>query len=165
VIDVRPCTERDLRRLESAWPVPGDVHASHFRAQERGDTTFLIAWSDSTVLGTGVVRWSDLLGYQLSGLLPGCPEICHLQVRPEYRGEGVGSRLIAAAEDLVRSRGITKVGVVVGVDNPRAAALYQRLGFVSTGQTIVGEYDWQDDEGRIHHEVETNAVLVKDLNT
>ena len=165
MIDVRPCTEQDLRRIESAWPVPGGVHVSHFRAQERGDTTFLIAWSDSTVLGTGVVRWNDRQEYQLSGLLPGCPEICHLQVRPEYRGEGVGSRLIAAAEDLVRSRGLTKVGVVVADDNRRAAALYVRLGFVPTGQTIVGEYDWRDAEGQVHHEVETNDVLVKVLNT
>ncbi|GAA3782132.1 hypothetical protein GCM10022403_015840 [Streptomyces coacervatus] len=59
-----------------------------------------------------------------------CPEIGGLGVRPEeLRSRGIGTQLIGAAEELARERGLYKVGIGVGRDNPRAAALYARLGY------------------------------------
>jgi ribosomal protein S18 acetylase RimI-like enzyme len=45
------------------------------------------------------------------------------------RGQGVGSRLIAAIEEIARARchHTTVIGVLMG--NTRAHALYDRLGF------------------------------------
>jgi ribosomal protein S18 acetylase RimI-like enzyme len=163
-VDIRPCSLQDLERLVISWPVVGGVHEAHFRAQERGDTTYLVAWDEEIARGSGVVRWRNSPEYQLTGLLPGCPEICHLQVRPEYRSRGVGTQLIAKAEGLVRARALTRVGVVVADDNVGATALYVRLGFVPTGHTFLGEYDWTDGAGRLQHAVETNVVMLKSLD-
>ena len=45
------------------------------------------------------------------------------------RGQGLGSRLLAATLDLVTARGGEALRLAVGRDNPAARRLYARLGF------------------------------------
>lgn len=59
--------------------------------------------------------------------------VAHLGVRPETRGHGIGQALIEHLLDLGRTRGIEFASLDVAVTNPRAQALYERLGFVVTG--------------------------------
>ena len=47
----------------------------------------------------------------------------------ESRGEGLGTALVEAALDVARERGCKRVELDVSDDNPRARALYERLGF------------------------------------
>ncbi|MFF5368178.1 GNAT family N-acetyltransferase [Streptomyces sp. NPDC013187] len=62
-----------------------------------------------------------------------CPEINGLLVWPApLRSQGVGTALVHTAERLARERGIGVLGLGVGDDNPRAAALYARLGCLPT---------------------------------
>jgi GNAT superfamily N-acetyltransferase len=53
-----------------------------------------------------------------------------LAVIPEYRGRGVGRRLLAAVEEKARSLGCTKVTLEVLEANP-ARALYSAMGYSS----------------------------------
>lgn len=55
-----------------------------------------------------------------------------LAVFPEWRGRGIASRLIAAAEARHRTAG-KPLGLLVDTDNPRARQLYERLGFREIG--------------------------------
>ena len=52
-----------------------------------------------------------------------------LAVLPDWRGRGVGRRLLAAAEDRARQRGCCKLTLEVQDDNGRARALYLSFGF------------------------------------
>jgi ribosomal protein S18 acetylase RimI-like enzyme len=52
-----------------------------------------------------------------------------LTSRPESRGRGVGSALVAAAENLARQRGCHAMRLEVRVDNASALHLYERLGY------------------------------------
>lgn len=58
----------------------------------------------------------------------------HLGVDPAYRGQGVGAQLVAWLLERGRQRGCRCAVLDVAEDNPRAQALYQRLGFEVTGQ-------------------------------
>ena len=58
--------------------------------------------------------------------------ISHLGVSEELRGQGIGARLIEYLIDSVRQRGGRRVGLDVAVINPRAEALYERMGFEVT---------------------------------
>ena len=58
-----------------------------------------------------------------------------LAVAPECRGQGIGVQLIEHLIDLIRGRGGKRVGLDVALINPRAEALYQRIGFEVTGNT------------------------------
>ena len=46
-----------------------------------------------------------------------------------WRGQGIGTRALAFAEEWCRSRGLRALRLEVGHDNRRALGLYQRTGF------------------------------------
>ena len=67
-------------------------------------------------------------------------------VLPEYRGRGIGERLMRAALDAARAAGFEKIELNVYGRNTRATALYRKLGFVHEGtrvraKKLDGRYD------------------------
>jgi len=74
-------------------------------------------------------------------------QCCGAGARHAARGQGVGSTIIAAAEAIVVERvgangtGSRQLVLGVGLDNPRAAALYERLGYVRTGAVTTTTYE------------------------
>lgn len=60
--------------------------------------------------------------------------IAQLGVAPRARGKGIGALLITEAVRRMRAAGETDITLNVNVNNPRAAALYRRLGFTVTGR-------------------------------
>lgn len=77
------------------------------------------------------------LGMIVRGLrLPGGREaerdeyyISNLGVPPAAQGRGIGSRLLAFAEGKARAANLGKCSLVVGLHNPGARRLYERLGY------------------------------------
>ncbi len=57
----------------------------------------------------------------------------------EYRGRGLGKRLIRAALDAARAAGFERVSLSVYARNTRAVALYRKVGFVMEGTRIRGK--------------------------
>jgi ribosomal protein S18 acetylase RimI-like enzyme len=57
--------------------------------------------------------------------------IAYMAVEPSVRGGGIGSRLLAAAEDEARRRGLPYMGLMVTEDNAAARALYERAGYLT----------------------------------
>lgn len=53
-------------------------------------------------------------------------------VAPELRGTGTARRLVQSVLDWARDRGAARVALSVEGDNPRAARLYEKCGFVAT---------------------------------
>ena len=52
-----------------------------------------------------------------------------LAVRKSWRGQGLGTRLIAAAEAWVCDAGVSDIAILTAVGNASATALYRRLGY------------------------------------
>ncbi|WP_117193613.1 GNAT family N-acetyltransferase [Rhizobium terrae] len=52
---------------------------------------------------------------------------------PGYRDKGLGTRLITATLEAARKLGLHRVELHVHADNPRAIALYEKVGFVREG--------------------------------
>jgi len=48
---------------------------------------------------------------------------------PEAQGQGIATALIGFAEERAREHGITAMDLIVWDTNPRATALYERLGY------------------------------------
>ena len=66
-----------------------------------------------------------------------------LGVLPEFRGLGVGSRLLTAMRDRAFAEGHQRVGLIVDFDNPRAEKLYTSLGFQRVGEKrFLGHRMW-----------------------
>ncbi|MGN7356303.1 GNAT family N-acetyltransferase [Paenibacillus sp. SAF-054] len=52
-----------------------------------------------------------------------------LSVSPKFSGQGIGTKLIQAAEKRAKDRGYPKSAMAVVTDNTRAYSLYQHLGY------------------------------------
>ncbi|WP_126639644.1 GNAT family N-acetyltransferase [Embleya hyalina] len=66
-----------------------------------------------------------------------------LAVHPALRSCGLGTLLVRAAERRISERGLHIVELAVEEDNPRARALYERLGYAAYGRAP----DAWDEEG------------------
>lgn len=75
-----------------------------------------------------------LVGYLQLTPAGGGIEITRLYVAPERLGQGIGSRLLTAALDLPEVRAADAVRIEVWEENHGARRLYERFGFVATGE-------------------------------
>lgn len=55
--------------------------------------------------------------------------ICGMALFPEFRGRGIGSRLLALAEEHAREKGFDKLSLLVFEQNAGAKRLYERNGY------------------------------------
>lgn len=96
-------------------------------AAARGERAVLGAWDGKVLIGT-------------VSLLLDCPpnqphraEIAKLMTRVDYRGRGVGTRLMRAAENLAVQQGRTLL-VLDTATEEGASGLYEKLGFTLAGE-------------------------------
>jgi len=87
--------------------------------------------------GLGVVAVCDeiICGFGLLTLWPRSAEISDLIVNAQYRSRGIGSTVIRYLTEAARSLQVQTLEIGVALSNPRALALYRRLGF-NDGRTI-----------------------------
>lgn len=162
---IRACVAADVDVLEEHLPTGrNQVHAWFVGRQREGVCTYLAAYDDGVPVGTCVLSWEGLADPAARAAFPDCTEIRNLAVTPARRGEGFGTALIRHAEQLTRARLHTRVGLGVGVDNPAALRLYQRLGYADTGLRWNSTYRYYDPAGVEHTATEHNLVLVRALS-
>lgn len=64
---------------------------------------------------------------------------------PEYRGQGLGSRLLDLAEQIAREEGLHRMSVIVADDNAGARRLYERHGYVEAATLPCVKDGWETD--------------------
>ena len=128
---IRIATDADLpatEQLERAcFAADLSLKRRQLRYLRRRDTAvFLVAETAGQVIGEGIalVRRS---GPATSG------RIYSLAVDHGHRGRHVGQRLLTSMVDHLAARGVGRVYLEVDRTNAAAIALYQRLGFQTTG--------------------------------
>ncbi|MEU7824873.1 GNAT family N-acetyltransferase [Catellatospora sp. NPDC049133] len=163
-MEIRDCTAEDIDRLEEWQPTGRDrAHGTRFARHAAGTSSFLVAWSADSPLGSCEVLWNGPKEPAVQAAFD-CPEINGLQVWPPSRqGRGIGTALVAEAEDRARRRGVVLIGLGVADDNPRAAALYLRLGYAVTDCRYVDRWHYLDDAGVRHDQADPCVWLVKPL--
>jgi len=63
--------------------------------------------------------------------------ICGMALIPEYRGRGLGTRLLALAEEQAGNKGFDKLSLIVFEQNDGAKRLYERHGYNEVGRAAV----------------------------
>jgi len=79
--------------------------------------------------------------------------IITLDVRQDQRRRGLGSRLLATAEDWLRTEGVSLVRLETAVDNAPAIAFWQKSGYREVGRTR-GYYLGRLDAFRMEKELD-----------
>ena len=163
-VKIAECRAEDVDVLEGFDPTGANRwHAHKYQRQVAGLSTYLVAWDDGLPVGHGEVRWDGCASPTVLRAVPDCPELNGLVVyREEVRGRGIGTALIRAAVDRAAERGFVRIGLGVGDDNPGAARLYERLGFVPAVE-YVDVWRMRDEHGVEHRFEDPGWFLVKEL--
>jgi ribosomal protein S18 acetylase RimI-like enzyme len=129
---VIPLTIRDLTPEDlpsCAWSGSAAHLASIARALERawrGEVDYLAVCPPSGLpVALGGIDYAKT---------PGAGTLWQLAVHGALQSCGIGTILVQAAEQRIRARGLHRAELGVEECNPRACALYERLGYVSYGR-------------------------------
>jgi ribosomal protein S18 acetylase RimI-like enzyme len=147
---IRQVRESDLPALE--W----DGEYKHFRRLygeayervKRGRSAMWVADLPGTgLIGQAFVQYTCDRPELADGRLRGY--IYAFRVRPPYRGNGLGTRLLVTVEWDLRSHGYRYVTLNVAQDNPRARHLYEKNGYQVVAPEP-GVWSYQDEKGFWH---------------
>ncbi len=168
---IRACTLEDVPALECSLPSHGTgVHASFVALQAAGEVGYLAAWHggpderDAVALGSVLIRWAGDREADVRAALPEVPAISNLGVAPQFRGRGVGTALVRAAEEVIVAAGRDRVLIGVAHDNARAHQLYLALGYLESGVRYSSSYDFPDANGVLQRIHEQGTMLVRQLS-
>jgi GNAT superfamily N-acetyltransferase len=162
-VEIRPGSAADLATLVEAL---GERHwfADRLARQERGGGLVLVAWLEGRPAGEVFLDRGPAKEPEVRRHLPGVPQLDHLEVPGPFQGRGIGTALIHAAEATARQLGYERIALGVGLDNPKARRLYERLGYADWGHgTVVGTWVEHPDDGPPVTLSEVCDMLVKRL--
>ena len=133
-----------------------------------GRSTLLVALTDTIAVdvaaGRGVPSGVRPAAVGIAQLLhEAVPEVRNVGVLESHRGRGIGTALMAEAERLAAPVGRMRLGV--GIDNPSARRLYERLGYRPTGKVETTTYDFVDADGITRSATETDEWMEKELES
>jgi GNAT superfamily N-acetyltransferase len=163
MLEVRRASGADLGPLGAVFG--GSRHFfGDCLAREEGDGVLLVAWLDGRPVGDVFLARHEAREPEVRRWLPGVPRLVHLEVDGRLWRRGIGTALIRAGEDHARRLGHRRLALGVGVDNPGARRLYERLGYADWGHgTVVGTWQERDNDGPPVTHSEVLDTLVKDL--
>jgi ribosomal protein S18 acetylase RimI-like enzyme len=161
---IRSVEESDLPALE--W----DGEYTHFRL------LFRQAYTDMLAGGRLLLALEDLVREEIVGQIfiqfsssdarfadgHGRGYLYALRIKPHYRRQGLGTRLIRAAEDALCLMGMRVVSIGVAKDNLPARSLYERLGYRVLAD-LPGEWTYVDHLGKLQKVVEPAWLMEKRL--
>lgn len=162
-IKIRNLRRGDLPALE--W----EGEYIHFRRIFQ--SAFRSANEGASVLWIAELPGSGLVGQLFVQLYSSRPELADgnlrayiygFRIRPAYRGQGIGTRMMETAEEDLSRRGFSCVTLNVARDNPDARRLYERLGYRVVADEP-GIWSYFDHEGIQHHVNEPSWRMEKPL--
>ena len=94
------------------------------------DVTFLAAWSQGRVVGTGAAR--AMPAYAETGERA-FGEVKRMYVDPSLRGQRIGQQMLHQLESVMLRRGLTQARLETGEAQRAAVRLYERCGYRRCG--------------------------------
>jgi GNAT superfamily N-acetyltransferase len=161
--EIRPASDAELATLvavrgERRW------FTDRLARQQRGGGVLLVAWLEGRPVGEVFLECEPANESEVRRHLPGVPRLDHLEVLGPLWGQGIGTALIGVAEATARQLGHERIALGVGLDNPKARRLYERLGYGDWGHgTVVGTWVEYPDDGPPVTLSEACDMLIKRL--
>jgi ribosomal protein S18 acetylase RimI-like enzyme len=125
-------------------------------AYSRRQLQYLAFAANSTTLvevSKGIIRGFVIVLYRTGSSVAGIETV---NVDPVFRKKGVGTRLLASAEEDIRRKGARKIRLEVSIANHAGVALYEHSGFKKIG-LLKNYYSY-------NHEGSRDAIrMIKDL--
>lgn len=131
-MNIRLATLEDAPAIAS---LAGELGYPTNAAEMRTRLAALLQSEDSAVFvgvaGVAVIGWANVAAVRLVESEP-YAELRGLVVASALRSRGVGARLLHAAEEWARARGLVRIRVRSNVTRERTHAFYERHGYTIT---------------------------------
>lgn len=160
-LHIRPARPTDLAALTGELG-QGPYFADRLSRQQRGDGLLLTAWRAHRPIGVVYLWLEDAEEPEIRDLLPDTPLLTHLEIHQDHRNQGIGTRLVRAAEQELAALGHTLVALGVEMTNVGAAMLYLRLGFREWPHSPIACFAHADDNG--FRRIEICRIMTKSLS-
>jgi ribosomal protein S18 acetylase RimI-like enzyme len=129
-MDVRPLTDADLDAALTLWAATehlGPVPRSEVERLRRASPELVLgAWLDGTLVGVVLGAYDGRRGW-----------INRLAVADTARRQGVGARLLTAAEERLAALGCVQVNLLVYADNDGGRSFWDRRGYEATEGVVL----------------------------
>ncbi|NQW17236.1 MAG: GNAT family N-acetyltransferase [Chloroflexi bacterium] len=122
-ITYRTCTADDIDAVLDLW-IRGGEHGSTdtsealTRRMERDQQLFILAWDGDALVGSLIGAWD---GWRAN--------MYRLVVAPQYRRQGVATRLVEMVEEELRRLGATRVYALALINTSEAVAFWHHHGY------------------------------------
>jgi ribosomal protein S18 acetylase RimI-like enzyme len=160
---IRQANKDDLPDLE--W----NGAYTHFRRLYAD--TFALVQQAKAIIWIAEMDGNGLIGQCFVSLKGNRPELADgvirayiygFRIQPQFRNQGIGTRMMHTIEDDLKQRGFQQITLNVGQENPAAQRFYDRLGYIVAG-TDPGRWSYIDDKGKRRDMHEPAWRMVKDL--
>jgi len=163
-MSVRDAVEADLSALVMVRPSEV-VHRGRLHDAQQADFRYFVLELGQDIIGFACLvfrrpsTWSDPDDKQY------LPQIVDFYIAEEQRGKGYGSQTIRIMEHIAAEAGHQHLYVAVeSLDNPRAYALYQRLGYQPLqSEPVLHHWSSLDGDGNVHRGNARLVFMVKSL--
>jgi ribosomal protein S18 acetylase RimI-like enzyme len=156
-VTLRVCRGDDLPALEwfGLFTAHREIIRSVYDSQESGEAIMLVAEVQGFPIGQ---VWIDLIrkSVDATGVL------WAVRVFPILQNLGIGTRLMAAAEEVLRYHACAYAELGVEQDNPDAKRFYERQGYRVVGR-MQGEYGYTTPDGQATRVPTDQWILRKPL--
>jgi RimJ/RimL family protein N-acetyltransferase len=140
ILEIRPITPDDIegfhravdvvareRKYLASLEAPPLASTREFVLENitKGNPLFVV------IADGGVVGWCDIV--RQTRPIHAHTGVLGMGLLPLFRGQGHGRKLVEASLHAAKLAGFSRVELTVHADNPRAIALYERVGFVREG--------------------------------
>ncbi|WP_020574170.1 GNAT family N-acetyltransferase [Actinopolymorpha alba] len=136
-VRIQPVDEAVLQptlRFLTEWVTASEAGAhEHLHDHASGGGSSVVALLGDRVVGIVTIRWqSRFAGFRDHGI----PLVHQVSVAGPFRGQGIATRLMDAAEQLARDRGIACLGITVGLFDAYGPAqrMYAKRGYLPDGR-------------------------------
>ncbi len=165
-ITVRDAREADLSALTAIKGAGSEaLHRDRLRDARSNDFRYLVLEAGHQVIGFACLVFRRPASWSDAADTSHLPQIVDLQVQEDQRGQGYGTAFMHTIEQIAANSGCAQLYLSVEpVENPRAHALYLRLGYRSL-QAEPTQKHWQftDSAGCLHSGDMLVVDMVKDL--
>jgi len=130
-MQIRPYQSSDRAAVIALWEACGltrpwnDPGSDIDTCVSKPESTILIGKDGGKVVGSVMVGHDGHRAW-----------LYYLAVSPVLQKGGLGRKLVAAAEDWVKARGIPKVMLMVRPENDKVRAFYEAIGYIEEPRVI-----------------------------
>ena len=163
VRDAEPADVAALTAIKGAGSEA--IHQDRLRDAQAGGLRYLVLVADDELLAFACLVYRRPASWSDAGDTRHLPQLVDVQVAAARRGQGYGTALLQAIEQLVAAAGGRLLYLSVEPEaNPRALALYRRLGYQPLqAEPYRTEWSFVDSAGVAHGGEEWIVDMVKHL--